>query len=289
MKILVTGCLGQLGRELHDVLDERNVGDCVVYIDRDDLDLTDADAVKTFLENGGFTHVVNCAAYTAVDLAEEEKSLCTAVNVEAVRNIAINAERLGFRIIHVSTDYVYDGSANTPYSESAKTSPLSHYGNTKRKGETALLGLAPDSVILRTQWLYSPYTMRNFVGAILRKGDSEGKLKVVADQIGTPTYARDLACMIATILLSPQWVSGIYHYSNEGVASWYDFAKAVLRLSGRSNVEVKPVCSSDYPTVAARPMYAVLNKSLVKATYGVYIPHWEDSLSDAIIRFKNIQ
>lgn len=282
MKILVTGCRGQLGREINDVLDERKAD--VVYVDREELDLTDAAAVRDFLEKGEFTHLVNCAAFTAVDLAEEEKSLCTAVNVEAVRNIAINAERLGLKIIHISTDYVYDGTAHTPYTEAAKTSPLSHYGNTKRKSETALLGLAPDSIIIRTQWLYSPYTVRNFIGAIIAKADHDGRLKVVADQIGTPTYARDLAELIACILFSPQWVSGIYHYSNEGVASWYDFAKAVLRLTGRGNVQVTPISTADYLTPATRPIYAVLDKSLVKATYGITIPHWEDSLALALKR-----
>jgi len=286
MKILVTGCNGQLGREIHDVLDEHN--QAASYIDRDVLDLRDAAAVAVFLEEGGFTHVVNCAAYTAVDLAEEEKSECTAANVDAVKNIAINAERLGLKIIHISTDYVYDGMSNVPYTEASRTSPLSHYGNTKRKGETALLGLAPDAVIIRTQWLYSPYSDRNFVSAILRKARKEGKLSVVADQIGTPTYARDLAELICTLLLSHQWVGGIYHYSGEGVASWYDFAKAILDLSGLEQVEVRPVHTADYPSVAARPMYAVLDKSLVKATFGVSIPHWHDSLVHAIERLKSM-
>ena len=285
MKILVTGCHGQLGRELHDVLDEHDLTN-TVYIGHDNLDLSDAGAVTAFLENGGFTHGVNCAAYTAVDRAEEEKSSCTAVNVEAVRNLAIHAERLGLKIIHISTDYVYDGTAHTPYTEAAKTSPLSHYGDTKRKGETALLGLAPDSVIIRTQWLYSPYSDRNFISAILRKARQGDKLRVVSDQSGTPTYARDLAEMIYKIIEAPQWVSGIYHYSNEGVASWYDFACAIVRMAGLDDVEIKPIHTSDYQAAATRPMYALLDKSLIRATYGVKIPHWQQSLAKAIARMK---
>ncbi len=286
MKILVTGSKGQLGRELADVFREHGMEN-VVYVDREELDLTNAMAVSAFLEAGEFTHVVNCAAYTAVDLAEDEKSACKAANIDAVRNIAINAERLGLKIIHISTDYVYDGTAHTPYSEASKTSPLSQYGDSKRKGETALLGLAPDALIIRTQWLYSPYSERNFVCAILNKARRDGKLKVVADQIGTPTYARDLAEMIYKVLMASQWVSGIFHYSNEGVASWFDFAHEIVRLAGLDSVVVRPIKTSDYQAVATRPMYALLDKSLIKATFNVEIPYWRDSLAKAIARMSH--
>lgn len=186
MKILVTGANGQLGKELHRVFDTEYPDMDVTYTDRDTLELTDTAAVERYITDGGFTHVVNCAAYTAVDLAEEEAGLCTAANVDAVKNLARLAEPTGLRILHISTDYVFDGNANTPYTEVAKTNPQSHYGSTKRKGETVLLGLAPDSIIIRTGWLYSLLTDRNFPGAILRKARAERQVKVVSDQTGTP-------------------------------------------------------------------------------------------------------
>lgn len=285
MKILVTGANGQLGRELHDVLEARRPG-ITTYIDIDDCDLTDSNAVESLLRAGDFSHVVNCAAYTAVDRAEEDKLACTAANVDAVTNIARLADELGLHIVHISTDYVFDGRTYKPYTESDKVNPLQQYGTTKRKGETALLGLAPESIIIRTGWLYSPHG-KNFVKTVLRLGHENGHLRVVNDQVGTPTYARDLAEAVATVVFAPQWVPGIFNFSNEGVASWYDFAVAVLRLSGMENVPVTPVLSDDYPTPAARPYYSVLDKSRFKVTYGVEIPHWEVSLRRCLERINS--
>lgn len=280
MKILVTGCNGQLGRELRRVFDRDFPGQAI-YTDVAELDLTDAGALRRRVMDEEVTHVVNCAAYTAVDKAEEEVAACTAVNVAAVENVAAAADAVGAKVVHVSTDYVFDGTNHRPYRESDRVNPLSVYGATKRKGETALLALAPESIILRTAWLYSPYGS-NFVKAILKKADAEGDkgapLRVVADQIGTPTYARDLAEAIATILGAKQWVPGIYHFTDEGVASWYDFAVAILRLSGR-RARVTPVTTEDYPTVAARPAYSLLDKTRIKATYSLEIPHWEEALT----------
>ncbi len=284
MKILVTGSRGQLGRELKIVLEERAPG-ITVYVDRDELDLTDRDAVENFLTHGDFSHVINCAAYTAVDRAEEEKLECAAVNIDAVANIARRADDLGIKIIHLSTDYVFDGKACRPYAEGDKVSPVSQYGTTKRKGETVLLGLAPDSIIIRTGWLYSPFG-RNFVKTILAKAAEQPVLKVVNDQIGTPTYAADLAQAIATVVFNQQWVPGIINFSDEGVASWYDFAVAILRNSGIESCAVVPVGSADYPTAATRPFYSVLNKSKFKAIYGVSIPHWEASLVKCLERIQ---
>ena len=282
MKILVTGCKGQLGRELHDVLEERQPG-ITTYIDIDELDLTDRTAVEAYLRAGEFSHVVNCAAYTAVDRAEEENLLCAAVNTDAVTNLARVADELGFKVLHISTDYVFDGHNYRPYTESDKVNPLSQYGTSKRKGETALLGLAPDSVIIRTGWLYSPHG-KNFVKTILRLSAEQPAIRVVCDQVGTPTYARDLAEAVATVLFAPQWVPGIFNFSNEGVASWYDFAVAIQRYRGITGCPVHPCLTVDYPTPAKRPTYAVLDKSRFKVTYVVEIPHWEEALARCLAR-----
>ena len=282
MKILVTGANGQLGNELRGLLEQEMPG-VTTYVDIADLDLTDASAVKSYLNKGNFSHLINCAAYTAVDKAEEQSGLCAAVNTDAVSNIARDAEELGLRIIHISTDYVFDGTSHRPYTESDKVNPTSQYGATKRKGETALLALAPDSIIIRTSWLYSPFG-KNFVKTMLRLGQTNDTIRVVADQIGTPTYAFDLAKAILAILKAQQWVPGIFHYSDEGVASWYDFATAIHRIAGTKGCKVLPIPTKDYPTPATRPMYSVLDKTRIKATYGIEIPHWETSLAHCLTR-----
>jgi dTDP-4-dehydrorhamnose reductase len=284
MKILVTGSAGQLGTELHDVLETRCPG-VTEYVDREQLDLCDGEAVEKFVLEGGYTHIINCAAYTAVDRAEEETGQCTAVNVDAVRHIAHAAAEVGTKVLHISTDYVFDGTANRPYLESDKPAPSSHYGVTKRKSETDLVGLLPDAIIVRTGWLYSPHG-HNFVKTILKKASEVDTLNVVTDQIGTPTYAHDLAEMIATMVLAPQWLSGTYHFSNEGVASWYDFAVAILEIAGIKNVSVRPLLTSDYPTPATRPYYSVLDKSKIKATYNITLPYWRESLKACIKRMQ---
>lgn len=284
MKILVTGADGQLGRELRDVLEARRPG-ITVYADRNDLDITDRTATEEFLRNGDFSHVINCAAYTAVDRAEEEKLECAAVNIDGVTNLARLADELGTKIVHISTDYVFDGHTYRPYTESDKVNPVSQYGTTKRKGETSLLGLAPESIIIRTGWLYSPHG-KNFVKTILEKSKTEPFLRVVSDQIGTPTYAADLAEAIATIVFARQWTPGIINFSNEGVASWYDFAVAIQRIAGIGNCPIKPISTVDYPTPAQRPNYSVLDKSRYRATYSTPIPHWEESLARCLARMK---
>lgn len=279
MKILVTGANGQLGSELRSVL-ERDFPGASIFTDVDELNLIDAKAVEAFIINNDITHIVNCAAYTAVDRAEEEKRQCTEINTDAVKNLAMAADANGAKIIHISTDYVFDGTNHRPYKESDKVNPISQYGTTKRKSETALLALSPEAIIIRTAWLYSSYG-NNFVKTMLRLADTQKEIRVVCDQIGTPTYARDLANAISKVLQSHQWVSGIYHFTNEGAASWYDFAKAIFRIAGK-NVKVTPIPTEDYPTPASRPFYSILDKSRIKATYGVEIPHWEESLQDCI-------
>ena len=286
MRILVTGANGQLGNELRIVLAQA-ISDEVFYTDKEELDLTNAKAVADFVVNNDITHIINCAAYTNVDLAETEKLECNAINVTAVKNIAMAADGNGAKVIHISTDYVFDGTAHRPYRESDKVNPISQYGTTKRSGETALIALAPDSIIIRTAWLYSPFG-KNFVKTILRLSKGQNEIGVVCDQIGTPTYAHDLALAILAILKCHQWVSGIYHFTDEGACSWYDFAKTIVKLAGNTNCKVKPILSDDFPRPAARPYYSVLDRTRIKATYGVTIPHWEDSLEDCLKRLKEL-
>ncbi len=285
MKILVTGANGQLGREMRSVLEAEMPG-ITLYTDIDELDLRDAAAIERFIIDNDITHVVNCAAYTAVDRAEEDKAACSAINVDAVKNLAKAADANGAKVLHISTDYVFDGTAHRPYRESDKVNPISEYGTSKRKGETALLALAPDSIIIRTAWLYSPHG-KNFVKTMLAKMDTEKELRVVADQIGTPTYALDLARAILCVLRSHQWVAGIFHFTDNGVASWYDFAKAIQRISGHGKqCQILPIPTDDYPTQAARPFYSLLDKQRIVATYGAEVPHWEESLAHCLNRMK---
>ncbi|MDE6345589.1 MAG: dTDP-4-dehydrorhamnose reductase [Muribaculaceae bacterium] len=284
MKILVTGANGQLGHEMKNVLEDKMPG-ITLYTDINELDLTDAKAVEKYVLDNEVTHIINCAAYTNVDRAEEDKLLCASINVNAVKNLAAAADQNGAKIIHISTDYVFDGKSYKPYCESDKVNPISQYGTTKRQGETSLLALAPNSIIIRTAWLYSPYG-KNFVKTMLELGATRKELRVVCDQIGTPTYARDLADAIYAILSSQQWVSGIYHFTDEGACSWYDFTKSILRIAGLKGCKVCPIPSEDYPTAAARPYYSVLNRNRIKVTYDIEIPHWEESLQDCIKRLK---
>ncbi|MCM1029280.1 MAG: dTDP-4-dehydrorhamnose reductase [Pseudoflavonifractor sp.] len=286
MKILLTGADGQLGRELSSLLESSMPG-VTDYTDIDTLDLTDAEAVARYLAAGEYTHIINCAAYTAVDRAEQEPALCLRVNTDAVTNIAKAAYETGAKVIHISTDYVFDGTSHLPYRESDKVNPTSIYGSSKRKGEMVLLSLCPNAIIIRTAWLYSPYG-HNFVKTILSLAEKRKKLAIVSDQIGTPTAASDLAEAILAILRAPQWIPGIFHFTDEGVASWYDFAKAILRMASIRDVTVKPVSTEDYntenATAASRPPYGVLDKQLIKKTYSLTIPHWEESLAATLPR-----
>lgn len=279
MKILVTGAAGQLGRAMTRTAPALN-GVEVVAATHADLDLLDAGAVRRFVTGGGFTHIVNCAGYTAVDRAETEKQACTAANIEGPANLASAADEAGARLVHVSTDYVFDGRSHRPYAEGDKPAPLQHYGATKRRGETRVLAACPEAIIVRTQWLYG-LGGPNFVETMLRLSDQRGpagEIAVVADQVGTPTCADDLARALWAIVTSRQWVPGIYHYSDEGAATWYDLAVAVMRMAGRST-RIIPIPTEEYPTPAARPAYALLDKRRIRATYGVETPHWADSLA----------
>lgn len=284
MNVLITGSNGQLGAALKQVLPQ-SLKATLFFVDHSELDITDSELVGRFIANNDISHIVNCAAYTNVDRAEEDKATCTAVNSEGVKTLALAADNYGAKIIHISTDYVFDGHNYKPYTESDKVNPASHYGASKRAGETALLALAPDSVIIRTSWLYSPDRGNNFVSKILQNARKGEKLKVVADQIGSPTNAYDLARAIAKILATPQWFPGVYHYCNAGVCSRYDFAKAITYLAGLDKTEIRPISTdtnfSNF-TTAVRPHFSVLDTSKIRLTYGVETPHWFDSLRQCI-------
>lgn len=269
---LVVGANGQLGNELRLLL-----GDEAGYVDRNELDITDRRAVLDFVRPEKYQAVINCAAYTAVDKAEDEPEPAEKVNRDGPANLALT----GVPLVHVSTDYVFDGQSCVPYTEDDRANPRSVYGVTKLAGEQAVLAAADTAVIIRTAWLYSEFG-NNFVKTMRRLGAERDSLNVVFDQAGTPTYAKDLAQAIVDILprLSPE-VKGVYHFSNEGVCSWYDFALAIMQKSNLS-CKVNPIESSQYPTKALRPSYSVLNKGKIKKTFGIEIRHWEAALDECI-------
>jgi len=285
MNILITGANGQLGNELRKphpkTLSEgggRN-GYRFFFTDIDELDITNPDAVNAFFETNGIQTVINCAAYTAVDRAESDETVATLINATAVGYLADACNRTDATLIHISTDYVYDGCACKPYSEDHPTAPASVYGRSKLAGEEAAMS-TPKSVVIRTSWLYSSFG-NNFVKTMLRLGKERETLNVVFDQTGSPTYAADLAQTIMKIVATSEQnllKTGIFHYSNEGVCSWYDFAHEIMQQAGLKCV-VKPIETKDYPTPATRPHYSVLNKACIKTEYGIEIPHWKDSLN----------
>ncbi len=277
-KILVTGCRGQLGTALCRVLTPDYE---IAGVDIDNLDITDAEAVARYMDKCRPAVVVNCAAWTAVDAAEANPEACAALNDAAVLTLCRECRRVGARLIHISTDYVFDGTASVPYTEGDEPHPVTVYGRTKLAGERHVLDLmAGDGIVVRTAWLYST-TGNNFVKTMLRLGAERERLSVVVDQVGTPTCAVDLARAIVTIIDGGKWQGGIYHYTDAGVASWYDFAVAIMRLAGLP-CRVEPINSDEYPTPAARPHYSVLDKHKIVATYGVEMPHWHESLRQCI-------
>ncbi|HIZ26402.1 MAG TPA: dTDP-4-dehydrorhamnose reductase [Candidatus Barnesiella merdipullorum] len=278
-KILITGANGQLGHEMRNILEGDSRFECI-FTDVAELDICDADAVNRAVAENRVDYIVNCAAYTQVDKAEDNVELCRKINAGAVENLARAAASCGARMIHVSTDYVFNGRGYRPYTEDMTPEPQSVYGSTKLEGEQALQSLCPQSVIIRTAWLYSPYG-NNFVKTMMRLGTERDELSVVADQIGTPTCAADLARAILAVLTAETFVPGIYHFSDEGACSWYDFTVAIHRLA-RISCRVKPIRSDEYPSRAHRPFYSVLDKSKIKQTYGITIPHWYESLSHCI-------
>ena len=286
INILITGANGQLGREMCNVLTgDQRFNAYYTDVAGDDitmLDITDEADVERMVADNSIGIIINCAAYTAVDAAEDNEPLAARLNAGAVGLLARVARRHGARMVHISTDYVFDGQGCTPYTEGMLTNPQSAYGRTKLDGERLLLDtLGDDAVILRTAWLYSPYG-KNFVKTMLTLGQEKTALKVVFDQVGSPTCARDLARAIVTVITADEWHGGIYHYSNEGVISWYDFALAIHRQAGITGCDVQPCHSDEFPAKAHRPAYSVLDKTKFKTTFGVTVPYWLDSLKDTI-------
>ena len=280
MTILVTGGNGQLGCSLR--LATAESPNHYIFTDVKELDIASATAVEAFFEREKVDVVVNCAAYTAVDLAEEEEPIADTINHRAVALLAQACKRYNAMLIHISTDYVFSGEATTPYNEECTPAPINTYGRTKLAGEKAVAESGCKSIILRTSWLYSEFG-RNFCKTMQSLTATRPEIRVVADQIGTPTYAGDLAAAITYIIDSNQLGKcGTYHYSNEGVCSWYDFACEIARLSGHNECEIKPCTTADYPTKAQRPHYSVLDKSKVVATFGISSPNWQDSLKRMI-------
>ena len=277
----MTGSGGQLGSEIRK-LSEKYLNYSFFFSDSSSLDITDKIAVALFVDENKITDIINCAAYTAVDKAESEEELANKVNNAAVLHLAEVAKKFQCKFIHISTDYVFDGNAFKPYIETDIPNPQSIYGSTKLAGENAIISVkAKNSIIIRTSWVYSSFGA-NFVKTMLRLGKEKDELGIIVDQIGTPTYARDLAKLILDIL--PQIENTdteIFHYSNEGVCSWYDFAKAIFENTN-TQCKINPLSTEQYPTVATRPRYSVLNKSKIKNTFQITIPYWNDSLKECL-------
>ncbi|WP_265659054.1 dTDP-4-dehydrorhamnose reductase [Francisella philomiragia] len=289
MKILVTGSNGQLGSELKELVSNSKLeiqNYTFIFADSKLLDITDHQAVKKFIVDNDIKVVINCAAYTAVDKAETDIEMADKINHLAVANIAIVAKEHGIKLVHISTDYVFDGHSYRPYLEDDQTNPQGVYGSTKLAGEQAILDINPkNSIIIRTSWVYSYYG-NNFVKTMLRLGRERDSLGVIYDQVGTPTYAKDLAKAILDIIpIIQNSKLEIYNYSNEGVTSWYDFAKGIMDIAN-IDCQVNPIETKDYPTPAKRPHYSVLNKSRIKSNFNIEIPYWKDSLKDCINRLQ---
>ena len=283
-KILVTGANGQLGNELR-ILEKSYPTFTFIFTDYEELDITNKNTVLSFFEQQKPQYLINCAAYTAVDKAETDQDKAYLLNADAPCILAIAAKQNNCKYIHISTDYVFDGTSHIPYAETMPIKPMSVYGTSKAMGETNVLAEDKDAIIIRTSWLYSSFG-NNFVKSMIKYGNERDELNIVFDQVGTPTYARDLAQSVLEIISKTatgikEWISGIYHFSNEGVCSWYDFTKEIHELKGITCI-VKPIESKEYPTPVRRPHYSVLNKKKIKTMFDIAIPYWKDSLKDCL-------
>lgn len=283
IKVLVTGAGGQLGSSIRFV-SERRMGFHFDYTDINELDICKRYETLNYIKNTSPDYIINCAGYTAVDRAESERDLCFRLNADAVKNLIEGCSQSHSKLIHISTDYVFDGNSRKPYQEDDITNPVSVYGQSKLQGELHLKN-NPNAIIIRTAWLYSQFGS-NFLKTILKYGREKEELKVVSDQTGSPTYAIDLAIAILSIIgLSgsdgKSFFPGTYHYSNEGVTTWFDFANIIIE-SARLNCRIIPIKTKDYQTVTPRPLYSVLNKSKIRNTFGLTIPHWKDSFRECI-------
>lgn len=287
--ILITGSAGQLGSELKE-LSAKFSGYSFIFTDTPEMDITDAVAAGAFIRESAPSWIINCAAYTAVDKAEDEEALATLVNAKGVENIVNAISGTECRLIHISTDYVFDGNSPRPYTEDDMISPTSSYGRSKLAGEAAALA-CPRAMVIRTSWLYSSYG-KNFVRTILSKAGSSQSINVVADQTGSPTYAADLAAVIMEIISGTiqnrhNFVPGIFNYADEGHCSWFDLATEIVAAAG-SECRVNAVRSSAYPSVVKRPAFSVLDKTKIKETYNITIPHWRVSLNKCISKINRL-
>ncbi|MCM1041257.1 MAG: dTDP-4-dehydrorhamnose reductase [Bacteroides sp.] len=281
MTVLVTGCNGQLGSELRRLARDARCSHCrFLFVDRDVLDICSRADVQNYMKINKVDLVVNCAAYTAVDKAENDRALAFAVNSEGVSILAESCVESDAFMINISTDYVFDGTAHEPYTETDEVRPIGVYGLSKRAGENAMMEKGVRGMIIRTAWLYSVFG-NNFVKTMLRLGEEKDQVMVVADQQGTPTWAADLADAIIRIILQTDFSKRqgleIYHYSNEGECSWYEFASAIMQMAGK-DCKVQPISTAEYPTSCRRPAYSVLDKTKIKQEFGIEIPEWDDSL-----------
>lgn len=280
-KILVTGSNGQLGSSINKVQNEYEKA-TYFFTDVKELDITDENAVRSFVSENGIEYIINCAAYTAVDKAEEEYELAKKINMTGPKVLAHIAAEFGTTLIHVSTDYVFDGTAHQPYKEKHFRNPPSAYGKSKLLGEEEVIRHGKNAILIRTSWLYSEFG-HNFLKTMIKYGSEKKELKVVFDQIGTPTYATRLAKGILCIIFSEKEITEtqIYHFSNEGVCSWYDFAREIMKAC-KIDCTITPIQSFEYPLPAPRPFYSVLNKAKIKKDYGLNIPHWREDMMDCI-------
>jgi dTDP-4-dehydrorhamnose reductase len=285
LNILVTGSNGQLARCIRDIVHQENHFN-FIFKNSTDLDITNSEKVTSFFEEHEIAFCVNCAAYTAVDKAESEKEIALSVNEMGAKNLAIECSRKSAKLIHISTDFVFDGSKSVAYLESDETNPKSVYGFSKLKGEFEIQNHLSKHFIIRTSWLYSEHG-NNFFKTMLKLSNERESLSVVCDQIGTPTYAKDLAEVILKIIKTNNNNYGLFHFSNEGVASWYDFAHAIFD-ENQKEIKLTPIKTSDYPTPAKRPPFSVMDKNKVKECFEIEIPHWRDSLKKAIFNLNNI-
>ena len=288
-KILVTGANGQLGKELRE-FSSLHTGLEFVFLSREDLPIHQFELVRNYFNTLKPAYCINCAAYTAVDKAETEKDLAFLVNGEAVGVLAAVCKEHNAKFIHISTDYVFNGEAAYPYTESFPTDPINVYGASKVEGDKQAMELNPDSIILRTSWVYSSFG-KNFVRTMMQLMSEKDQIKVIKDQLGSPTNAADLAETIFNIiglchLQIYKWTPGIYNFSNEGIISWYDFAKTIKEIT-KSPCDVKPISTKEYPTPAKRPVYSVLDQTKIQQTYGVKLKKWEDSLRTCISNMQN--
>jgi dTDP-4-dehydrorhamnose reductase len=282
MNILITGVNGQLGSEIRE-LSSQFSNEVFFFEDSKTLDITNGELVGKYVGENKIEAVINCAAYTAVDKAENDFNRAEKVNAEGVKNIVTALEKVKGKLIHISTDYVFNGENFSPYTETQKTEPIGVYGKTKREGEEYVLNSNIEAIIIRTAWVYSGYG-NNFVKTMMRLAKEREKLNVIFDQVGSPTYAKDLGKVCLDILININKIdqkSKIYHYSNEGIASWYDFAKEIMEIA-KIDCGVYPIETKDYPTPAKRPSYSVLNKANIKNDFNIEIPYWRDSLKECI-------